>query len=103
MFQGGPDQMKRMFNDDSGILYFTEDGSNRAGLHARDMNGNYFTILESATNDGIETTGLSFSPDHKSMYFAYQKIGILFCVSRKDGLPFDGRSLNVRYHNSETS
>jgi secreted PhoX family phosphatase len=100
MFQGGPDQIKRILDDDSGILYFTEDGGQRAGVHARDMNGNYYTILESATNDGIETTGLSFSPDHKSMYIAFQKLGLLFSVSRNDGLPFDGRSLNVKYHNS---
>ena len=35
-----------------------------------------------------ETTGIAFSPDGKHMYFAYQGDGILFDVTRTDGLTF---------------
>ena len=108
LFNGGPDQIKRILNDDSNLLFFTEDGGRYAGIHARNENGDYLTILESPTHFP-ETTGLSFSPDGKAMYIAYQgdgseqaleenKVGYLYEIRREDGLPFNGRSLNVNYH-----
>lgn len=102
LFTGGPDQIKRILNDDtSNLLFFTEDGGNRAGVHARNENGEYFTILDSSEYEN-ETTGLSFSPDGKAMYIAYQVDGLLFEIRREDGLPFYGRSLNVAYHATAT-
>jgi hypothetical protein len=109
LFNGGPDQIKRILNDeDSNLLFFTEDGGRYAGIHARNENGEYFTILESPTH-WPETTGLGFSPDGKAMYVSYQgdgspqalpsnQIGYLYEIRREDGLPFYGRSLNVHYH-----
>ena len=105
LFDGQPDQIVRVLGNDINngkeeeLLYFTEDGGQLAGVHARNRNGHYFTILESdgsITND--ETTGLAFSPDHRFMYVAYQRIGKLFAISRRDGLPFTAKSLNVKYH-----
>eukprot|EP00977_Amphora_coffeiformis_P016670 scaffold5220_cov188-Amphora_coffeaeformis.AAC.2 len=107
LFNGGPDQIKRILNhDDNGttlpsnyddLLFFTEDGGIRAGIHARNAAGAYLTILESDVYEN-ETTGLSFSPDGKAMYIAYQNDGLLFEIRREDGLPFYGNSLNVAYH-----
>ena len=99
MFDGGPDQIKRILDGDenSNLLFFTEDGGGRAGVHARNELGAYLTILESSEYEN-ETTGLSFSPDGKAMYIAYQVDGLLFEIRREDGLPFYGRSLNVAFH-----
>jgi hypothetical protein len=91
-----PDQLVRLGGDD-GIMYLTEDGGAEAGIHGRDAQGRYFTILESPIYKE-ETTGLAFSPNKKHMYLAYQKNGIVFDVWRKDGKKFDGGSLNVKYH-----
>ena len=91
-----PDQLVRLGGDDD-IMYLTEDGGAEAGIHGRDAQGRYFTILESPIYKE-ETTGLAFSPNKKHMYLAYQKNGIIFDVWRKDGKKFDGGSLNVKYH-----
>jgi hypothetical protein len=101
LFNGGPDQIKRILNDDSELLFFTEDGSGRAGIHARNQNGEYTTILESP-DYAAETTGLAFSPDGMAMYVAYQVEGLLFEIRREDGLPFHARTLNVRFHAGST-
>lgn len=66
---------------------------------SRDEFGRFFTILESPTLED-ETTGLSFSSDRKHMYVAYQHNGLLFDVTREDGLAFDAKTLDVKYHNS---
>jgi Bacterial protein of unknown function (DUF839) len=104
-FDSEPDQVKRLLDDD-GILYFCEDGDEGSGVHCRDLNGNYFTILQadpdSDTNGGVEMeneiSGLAFSPDNMFMYVAYQSEGKLFEVRRADGLPFNGRRLDIKYH-----
>lgn len=103
LFDGGPDQLKRILADGADdLLFFTEEGGKDAGIHGRDETGLFFTVLESP--DYIdETTGLAFSPDAKHMYVAYQKNGLLFDVTRKDGLPFHAKSLNVKYHNDVTT
>ena len=69
---------------------------------SRDEFGRFFTILESPVFED-ETTGLSFSHDKKHMYVAYQENGILFDVTREDGLTFDAKSLDVKYHNAISS
>ncbi|KAL3936987.1 MAG: hypothetical protein SGBAC_007802 [Bacillariaceae sp.] len=105
LFDGQPDQMKRLISDDDkvgtkhdkSLLYFCEEGGRHNGVHARDSNGWYFTILESDVLDG-ETSGLAFSPDGKHMYFSYQHRGIIFDVWREDGRPFHGKTLSVKYH-----
>lgn len=132
LFSGQPDQVVQIIRDDStisnsqqgnvesdmsndvdmidmkdditypdDILYFTEDGGQYAGVHGRDMNGQYYTILESYVYSD-ETTGLAFSPDGKYMYIAYQDDGILFEIKRKDGLPFYGKALQVKYHKTSS-
>jgi hypothetical protein len=100
VFDGGPDQVKRIVGGEDDILYFTEEGGRYPGVHGRNNEGRFFTILEGDYND--ESTGLSFSPNGKFMYVAFQERGLLFEISREDGLPFNGRSLNVKYHNEAT-
>lgn len=98
LFDGGPDQMKRILDgENSDLLYFTEEGGKDAGIHARDSLGRFYTIFESPIYPD-ETTGLSFSPNGKHMYVAYQNNGFLFDIWREDGLPFGARTLNVKYH-----
>mgnify|MGYP005855527089 CR=1 FL=1 len=100
LFDGGPDQLKRILADGgSHLLFFTEEGGVDAGIHGRDETGMFFTLLESPVYID-ETTGLAFSPDARRMYVAYQENGLLFEVTRKDGLPFHAKSLNVKYHNA---
>jgi sugar lactone lactonase YvrE len=95
IFDGQPDQVKRIVDD--GLLYFCEEGGVENGVHARDENGWFFTILESDTfND--ETTGLAFSPNGKRMYVSFQQKGKIFDIWREDGLPFNGQTLNVKFH-----
>jgi sugar lactone lactonase YvrE len=85
--------------DDYSLLYFTEDGNKFVGIHARDRQGQLYTILEGPAFYGDETTGLAFSPDGMHMYFAFQDAGQLFDITRADGLRFDAKTLNIKYHN----
>ncbi len=101
LFDGGPDQMKRILDDSNDLLYFTEEGGVDAGIHARDALGRFFTIFESPIHSD-ETTGLAFSPDGKHMYVAYQVQGFVFDIWREDGLSFGSRTLNVKYHHTAT-
>lgn len=98
LFDGGPDQLKRILNDGGDdLLFFTEEGGKDAGIHGRDATGLFFTLLESPTYID-ESTGLAFSPDARHLYVAWQKNGLLFDITRLDGLPFHAKSLNVKYH-----
>ena len=98
VFDGQPDQVYRIIGADDDLLYFTEDGGTYAGIHGRDSLGRFYTILESYEYDDDETTGLAFSPDGMHMYVAYQDHGLLFDITRQDGLPFFAKTLNIKYH-----
>lgn len=106
LFDGQPDQLKRILSNNGttanvngdDFLFFTEEGGTYAGVHGRDEQGRYFTLLESPHYDD-ETTGLAFNPQHTHMYIAYQDTGMLFDVSRLDGQPFHAMSIDVKYHN----
>lgn len=94
-FDGQPDQIRTM---PDGVMYLTEDGGTIAGVHARNRNGQFFTLLEGPDYQN-ESTGVSFSPNGLHMYMAFQKDGILFDVSRTDGLTFKDKTLDVNYAN----
>ena len=57
-FDGQPDQVKRIIAEDpkSDMLYFCEEASSDNGIHARDTEGNFYTIIDSDTLNS-ETTG----------------------------------------------
>ena len=78
VFDGSPDQLVRLVGDGE-LLYYTEEGGKEAGIHARDSEGRYFTILDSPVYQE-ETTGLAFSPDHRHLYVACElyKLSIIF-------------------------
>ncbi|CAJ1944625.1 unnamed protein product [Cylindrotheca closterium] len=99
LFDGSPDEVERAEDASNELLYFTEDSGSdmKAGVHARDHEGKFYTVLESEIFDD-ETTGLSFSPDGRFMYIAYQSSGLLYAVWRNDGHPFHHEHSNVSYH-----
>jgi hypothetical protein len=102
-FDGQPDQIRGILQPDEqnfepdSILYFCEDGATFAGVHGRDANGKFYTIL---TTDKIlgETSGLAFSPDNRFMYVSYQEAGLVYEIRRTDGFPFGGQRLDIKYH-----
>lgn len=105
-FDGQPDQVQRIFESqdeslDDSILYFCEDGKgSNAGVHGRDAQANFYTILNAPGLPG-ESTGLAFSPDSKHMYVAFQDAGLVFDVTRTDGYPFGGMRLDIKYHSAD--
>lgn len=99
LFDGEPDQIKHLMNGDDEIVYFTEDGGQHGGVHGRNAEGQFFTIMEGGPGLSPETTGLSCDPSGTHMYVAFQEEGILFDITRSDGYPFQGITLDVRYHN----
>merc|ERR1712113_337100 len=88
-FDGQPDQIKSIIAKDplNDMLYFCEDGGRDHGVHARDTDGNFYTIIDSSATNS-ETTGLAFSPDNKHMYVSYQWDGLIFDITREDGYRF---------------
>ena len=99
-FNQQPDQVARLVrDDDKSILYFCEDGGPDPGVHGRNHQGKYFTILYGERFEKPEeTTGLTFSPDGFSMYVSYQHTGIIYEVTRIDNRPFQGELLDIKYH-----
>jgi uncharacterized protein len=95
-FEAQPDAIQTI-QDNIALLFFTEDESPVAGVHGRDSNNKYFTVLEAPGYVDDETTGLAFSPDHRHLYFTLQRAGVFFDVTRDDGLPFEADSLPVKH------
>jgi len=97
-FDGQPDQVKRIIADDpdSDMLYFCEEASSDNGIHARDTEGNFYTIIDATSAVSSETTGLAFSPDKKHMYISYQGNGLIYDISREDGYPFGAHRLDIK-------
>jgi hypothetical protein len=58
VFDGQPDQIKRIISNDPerDMLYFCEEASADNGIHARDSEGNFYTIIDSKILNS-ETTG----------------------------------------------
>eukprot|EP00978_Attheya_sp_CCMP212_P020161 scaffold57308_cov55-Attheya_sp.AAC.2 len=96
IFGNGPDNLHAMGNSD--LLYFTEDGGRTPGLFVRDLFGKYHTLFYAYAEqyDDDETTGVAFSPDMKTLYCCLQEVGNCFSFTRKDGLAFEGSTINVR-------
>jgi hypothetical protein len=75
---------------------------NNCGVHGRDAQGRFFTILNDVGgNFAGETSGLAFSPEGIFMYVAFQKPGHIFEICRTDGLPFQVQRLDIKYHQSD--
>lgn len=51
-------------------VYFAEDGGKDCGVHGRDGQGLFFSIID-GPGYRTETTGLAFSPDKKFMVSAF--------------------------------
>lgn len=91
-FNAQPDQIIENDMDKRKFIYFTEDGGTRPGVHVRDREGNYYTMLRAVPGgvySGDETVGIAFSPDRTKFYFGFQDFGDLIEVTRDDGEPFN--------------
>lgn len=99
-FEGSPDALRAILPDDDKYVWFTEDEGDLPGIHARNRNAQYFSVIDGPGFAGDESTGLAFSPNLKHLYFAMQDNGVIFDVTRTDGLPFSGMTLNIKYHNA---
>lgn len=98
-FNGQPDQVARLLDDvDQDLLYFCEDVGTFAGVHGRDANGKYYTILQAETGLDGETSGLAFGPENMLMYVSFQTAGRIYEIRRTDGRPFSGQRLDIKYH-----
>ncbi|KAL7533935.1 hypothetical protein ACHAWF_006243 [Thalassiosira exigua] len=90
-FGDQPDQ--NFFGPTRKYMYFTEDGGESPGVHARyGSDGTYFTLfqgIEGGRHDGDETVGIALSPDHKRFYAGFQEHGILFEITRDDRGTFE--------------
>ena len=87
-FDAQPDHLI-VTSSTSGVLILTEDGGTTPGMFAYD-GSKYLSYFES-NYSGDEITGIAFSPDRKFLFAAVQSQGLLFQISRDDGLPFEGR------------
>jgi len=102
-FNNQPDQISALVGDGD-LVYFCEDGGDDNGVHARDGTGRYYTVLEGYPAYLSETTGLAFSPDKRHMYVSFQGSalindpGRIFDITREDGYPFGGATLDIKYH-----
>lgn len=93
--------MNTILQDDGTTrIYFSEDWGKAAGIHSRDRSGQFATILE-GPQYSPETTGIDFSPDGQHLYFAFQESGVLFDVTRDDGLSFHGKTVNLKPSHDE--
>lgn len=97
-FNNQPDQLQYILNDVNDILYFCEDGGSDCGVHGRDGEANFFSILD-GTGYNTETTGLAFSPDGDYMLVSFQYPGVIWQFWREDGRPFTADVLDIKYHN----
>jgi secreted PhoX family phosphatase len=91
-FNSQPDQIIESDLDIRKYIYFTEDGGNAPGIHVRDGDGKYYTMVRAVPGSkysGDETVGIAFSPDRKKFYFGFQDAGVLMEVTRDDGHAFN--------------
>lgn len=97
-FDKQPDQVRFILGDNAqeDVLFFCEDGGENSGVHGRDSQGNFYNVLNGKYD--TETSGLAFSPDNTRMYVSYQENpGLVFEVKRRDGYPFAGTRLDIKY------
>ncbi|KAK1739780.1 DUF839 domain-containing protein [Skeletonema marinoi] len=91
-FNSQPDQIIESDLDERKYIYFTEDGGSAPGVHVRDREGKYYTMVRGVPGgrySGDETAGIAFSPDRKKFYFGFQDAGVLMEVTRYDGHVFN--------------
>ncbi|KAL7495642.1 hypothetical protein ACHAWT_005693 [Skeletonema menzelii] len=91
-FNSQPDQIIGNDMDKRKFIYFTEDGGKGPGVHVRDRQGRYYTMVRGVPGgrySGDETVGIAFSPDRKKFYFGFQDAGVLIEVTRNDGQVFN--------------
>lgn len=86
LLEGEPNEIRFVTGTDRTLLYITEAGGQRAGVHARTDSGLVYTIFEGFYEP--LTAGFALSPDGRHMYTSYELEGLVFDITRDDGLSF---------------
>jgi outer membrane protein assembly factor BamB len=100
-FEEQPDQILRIPGDNSDSIYFAEDGGYHPGLHVRTKSGQFYTVLHADKDkfeDVDETTGIAWSPDAMHLYISFQRMGVVYEVTRDDKRSFKDDVLDTEYH-----
>ena len=85
LFDGDPNEIKAVRGEET-LLYMTEIGGRRSGLHVRTQNGEVYTVLEGYSRS--HSAGFALSPDGMHMYLTFKNQGTVFDIVRDDGLSF---------------
>jgi len=86
LMEGEPNEIRYVEGDSGTLLYMTELNGRRSGVHARNEAGELYTVLEG--NYQPETAGFALSPNGKHMYVSFKRDGLVFDITRDDGLSF---------------
>ncbi|GKY90971.1 hypothetical protein MPSEU_000069900 [Mayamaea pseudoterrestris] len=93
---GQYDQLVRIKEENaSDIFYYSQNADNAFQITARNAQGPYSIV--GASEGGDEATGLAFSPNGKHMYFVLNKAGIVYDITRNDGLGFQIQPPHIEY------
>lgn len=95
LLDGEPNEIAYVVGDKSvggqTLLYITETGGRRAGVHARTQSGSLYTVLEGFYEPDV--AGFALSPNGMHMYLSFKDAGVLFDIEREDGLSFHDKIL----------
>ena len=92
LMDGEPNEIRYVTgSNNQRLLYMTESEQNtrQAGVHARTDAGVLYTVLEGLGDSHQPlSSGFALSPDGKHMYVAFKLDGLLYDITRDDGLSF---------------
>ena len=86
LMEGEPNEIRYIEGRSGTLLYMTEANGRRSGIHARNEAGEIYTVLEGSYQP--ETAGFAVSPNGKHMYVSFKRDGLVFDITRDDGLSF---------------
>ena len=86
LMDGEPNEVRYVEGSSGTLLYMTETNGRRGGVHARNEAGEFYTVLEGSYQP--ETAGFALSPNGKHMYVSFKRDGLVFDITRDDGLSF---------------
>lgn len=87
LMEGAPNEIRYVTGTNGEtLLYMTEADGQRSGVHVRTESGSLYTVLEGFYQ--ALTAGFALSPSGHHLYISFQRDGLLFDITRDDGLSF---------------